>query len=61
MHGNVFEICHDGPPEPNSCYLRGGGWLDESWRGRAGHISSGLRTDRYNGSGLRLARVPAPQ
>jgi formylglycine-generating enzyme required for sulfatase activity/tRNA A-37 threonylcarbamoyl transferase component Bud32 len=60
MHGNVFELCDDTVVEkegPPLCVLRGGGWLDPATFCRAWVCNVGSSSSRYNGSGLRLARV----
>jgi formylglycine-generating enzyme required for sulfatase activity len=62
MHGNVFEVCEDeviDDGEPLR-WLKGGGYLDDADSCRAANTNRGSPSAAYDGSGLRIARVPAP-
>ena len=60
MHGNVFEYCDDTAKDNDSLRLiRGGAWMDP-WRiCRARNFGQVGHSFRYEGGGLRLARVSA--
>jgi formylglycine-generating enzyme required for sulfatase activity len=61
MHGNVFELCDDvaGSEQDPLRILRGGFWDDGEDHCRAGGVGVISPSHRYDGGGLRLARVPA--
>jgi eukaryotic-like serine/threonine-protein kinase len=61
MHGNVFEVCEDSLTDGSGnpvVPLMGGGWLDPAGFCRVSGRGLGAPAARFNGSGLRVARVP---
>jgi formylglycine-generating enzyme required for sulfatase activity len=60
MHGNVFELCEERKVDEGNMVrkLRGGCWADHDELCRANHVGLVNHSDRFTGSGLRLARVP---
>jgi formylglycine-generating enzyme required for sulfatase activity len=60
MHGNVWQWCHDSPMKWEALrILRGGSWTAEAVECSAANRSISPPFVRDNGTGLRLARVPA--